>query len=104
MCTDLLGNTGDLCGFLNSGICDFRFRIFNPDGREAEKSGNGLRIFSRYLWDQRLVQKTTFSVETLGGIVTCHVQNDGKTVSVEMGEVSFLSTRIPVTGDEREVL
>ncbi|HEX7610351.1 MAG TPA: diaminopimelate epimerase, partial [Solirubrobacteraceae bacterium] len=44
-------------------------RIFNPDGSEAEKSGNGLRIFSRFLWDQGLVKHPTFTVETPGGHV-----------------------------------
>jgi diaminopimelate epimerase len=79
-------------------------RILNPDGSEAEKSGNGLRIFSRYLYDQNLVHENTFTVETLGGGVVCHVQDGGKTVTVEMGEVSFLSTKIPVSGREREIL
>jgi diaminopimelate epimerase len=79
-------------------------RILNPDGSEAEKSGNGLRIFSRYLYDRGLVHESPFTVETLGGAVVCRVENNGKTVFVEMGEVSFLSTRIPVAGAEREVL
>jgi diaminopimelate epimerase len=79
-------------------------RIFNPDGSEAEKSGNGLRIFSRFLWDSGLVGKTPFTIETSGGLVTCRVDEGGKIVMVEMGEVSFLSTKIPVTGKEREVL
>jgi len=50
---------------------EFGLRIFNPDGSEAEKSGNGLRIFSRYLWDQGLVKTPQFTVETPGG----HVQS-----------------------------
>lgn len=99
-----VGSDGILLGPLDSNTCDFRLRIFNPDGSEAEKSGNGLRIFSRFLWDQGLVGKNPFTVETLGGPVTCHIEEGGKAVTVEMGEVSFLSTRIPVTGEEREVL
>lgn len=99
-----VGSDGILLGPLDSNTCDFRLRIFNPDGSEAEKSGNGLRIFSRFLWDQGLVGKNSFTVETLGGPVTCHIEEGGKAVTVEMGEVSFLSTRIPVTGEEREVL
>ena len=46
----------------------------------------------------------SFSIETLGGMVVCQVHHGGKAVTVEMGEVSFLSTRIPLTGAEREVL
>jgi diaminopimelate epimerase len=79
-------------------------RIFNPDGSEAEKSGNGLRIFSRYLWDRKLVGTEEFAVETAGGIVRCTVLDDGRLVRVEMGQVSFWSDAIPVAGSRREVL
>ncbi len=41
----------------------FKLRIFNPDGSEAEKSGNGLRIFSRYLWDVGLVKTNPFIIQ-----------------------------------------
>ncbi len=99
-----IGSDGILLGPLHSDICDFRVRILNPDGSEAEKSGNGLRIFSRYLWDLSLVYENPFTVETLGGTVVCHVHRGGRMVTVEMGEVSFMSTKIPVSGDEREVL
>ena len=99
-----VGSDGILFGPLQSGECDFRLRIFNPDGSEAEKSGNGLRIFSRFLWDEGLVQQQRFTVETLGGMVTCQVDPDGRNVTVEMGRVSFESTKIPVTGRPREVL
>ncbi len=87
-----VGSDGILLGPFESQTCNFRLRILNPDGSEAEKSGNGLRIFSRYLYDQNLVHENAFTVETLGGRVVCHVQNGGKTVTVEMGEVIFLSS------------
>jgi diaminopimelate epimerase len=99
-----IGSDGILLGPLDSAACDFRVRIFNPDGSEAEKSGNGLRIFSRFLWDEGLVHEKPFTIETLGGPVTCRVEEGGKRVTVEMGSVSFLSTDIPVTGRKREVL
>jgi diaminopimelate epimerase len=99
-----IGSDGILLGPLHSEECDFRIRILNPDGGEAEKSGNGLRIFSRFLWDKGLVRENPFTVETLGGVVVCNVHRGGKTVTVEMGEVSFLRSRIPVAGEEREVL
>ncbi|MCB0167873.1 MAG: diaminopimelate epimerase [Anaerolineae bacterium] len=79
-------------------------RIFNPDGSEAEKSGNGLRIFARYLWDTGVVRETPFPVLTQGGLVTCQVLAQGQAVTVEMGHVSFTSTDIPVLGPPREVL
>jgi diaminopimelate epimerase len=99
-----VGSDGILLGPLDSAISDFRIRILNPDGSEAEKSGNGLRIFSRYLYDQGSVNEDPFTIETLGGTVVCHVHGGGRTVTVAMGEVSFLSTKIPVTGEKREVL
>ena len=99
-----IGSDGILSGPLDSHACDFGLRIFNPDGSEAEKSGNGLRIFARYLWDEGFVSDRPFTVETLGGAVSCEVGTDGKSVKVEMGEVSFDSTEIPVEGAAREVL
>jgi diaminopimelate epimerase len=79
-------------------------RIFNPDGSEAEKSGNGLRIFARYLWDRDLAGDEEFAVETPGGIARCTVLDSGGNVRVQMGQVSFWSDRIPVVGPRREVL
>ena len=99
-----IGADGILLGPWESTTCDFQLRIFNPDGSEAEKSGNGLRIFSRFLWDKGLVHERPFTIETLGGPVTCRIEEEGKNVVVEMGTVSFLSTEIPVAGTKREVL
>ncbi len=99
-----IGSDGILFGPLKSEKGEFLLRIFNPDGSEAEKSGNGLRIFSRYLWDMQLVQQELFTIETLGGLVKSVVLDNGKTVSVEMGKVSFWSDEIPVTGERREVI
>ena len=98
------GSDGILWGPLQTSEADFKLRIFNPDGSEAEKSGNGLRIFSRYLYDQGLVQAEPFSILTLGGKVKSRVHADGKLVDVEMGTVSFDSEVIPVKGCKREVL
>jgi len=99
-----VGSDGILCGPLAGSACDFGLQIFNPDGSEAEKSGNGLRIFARYLWDGGRVRSAPFTVETLGGAVTCEVGSEGRQVKVEMGKVSFDSTVIPVLGGPREVL
>jgi diaminopimelate epimerase len=99
-----VGSDGILYGPLESKTCDFRLRIFNPDGSEAEKSGNGLRIFARSLYDEGLVSEQPFSVETLGGDVSCKVGKGGGIVTVQMGEVSFKSQDIPVSGPDREVL
>jgi diaminopimelate epimerase len=82
----------------------FSLQIFNPDGSWVEKSGNGLRIFSRYLWDRGAVTDQPFRVETPGGTVTCQVQAKGKFVVVDMGQAIFDSSRIPVSGPTREIL
>jgi len=99
-----VGSDGILLGPLEAEGAGFGVRIFNPDGSEAEKSGNGLRIFSRYLWDQGMIQDKPFRVLTAGGVVESRVHPGGRTVSVEMGRVSFDSARIPVLGERREVL
>ena len=93
-------------GPLPSKKAEFGLQILNPDGSEAEKSGNGLRIFARYLWDSKLVSTKPFSVDTLGGIVTCQVAEDASLISVEMGKVSFHSDIIPISvkGSPREIL
>ncbi len=100
-----VGSDGILYGPLPSERAAFRLRIFNPDGSEAEKSGNGLRIFCRYLFDQKLVSESAeFLVETLGGVVRATVFENGRTMRVDMGRVSFWSDEIPMTGPRREVL
>ena len=101
-----LGSDGILVGPIPSEKADFGLRILNPDGSEAEKSGNGLRIFARFLHDQGKVQSEPFTVDTLGGVVTCEVSEDASVISVEMGQVSFHSDIVPVnvTGEAREVL
>jgi diaminopimelate epimerase len=99
-----LGGDGVLLGPLPSPRAAFGLRIFNPDGSEAEKSGNGLRIFSRYLWDRRRVQAAPFDIDTPGGVVRACVLEGGRQVRVEMGRVSFWSADIPVAGEGREVL
>jgi len=75
---------------------DFGLRIFNPDGSEAEKSGNGLRIFAKYLWDHGRVTKTTFTVRVEGGRMGF--------VTVEMGRVTFRAPEIPMNGPDRDVV
>ncbi|HKC07285.1 MAG TPA: diaminopimelate epimerase [Methylomirabilota bacterium] len=86
---------------------DFGLRILNPDGSEAEKSGNGLRIFAKYLHDHGHAKRDTFTVDTMGGRVECrcHV-TDGRVnvVTVEMGRCTFVAPEIPMNGPEREAV
>lgn len=99
-----VGSDGILWGPLPSEKSDFGLRIFNPDGSEAEKSGNGLRIFSRYLWDRKLAKASTFTVETPGGHVRSVIKDDGRLITVDMGRVSFDAPKIPHVGPAREVI
>lgn len=99
-----VGSDGILWGPLPSKQSKFGLRIFNPDGSEAEKSGNGLRIFSRFLWDQGMVKNPTFTIETPGGHVQSVIKENGRLITVAMGKVSFDSAKIPVIGNPREVI
>ena len=99
-----VGSDGILVHQPSSRVGAFKLQILNPDGSEAEKSGNGLRIFARYLFDTKLVNGAAFEVDTIGGTVTCLVKNYGGSVTVDMGSVSFQSDRIPVAGAAREVI
>src|SRR6266849_791739 len=90
-----------------SSKADFGLRIYNPDGSEAEKSGNGLRIFARYLYDHGRTTKSHFTVETPGGLVRIELHLHGRDVediTVEMGPATFRSDRIPVAGPPRDVV
>ena len=86
---------------LPSDKADFRMRIFNTDGSEAEMCGNGIRCFARYLYDFGLTDKTSFTVETGAGILVPEIVLDGETVKgikVDMGEPHLLGEEIPVVG------
>ena len=98
------GSDGLLLGPLPAADADFGLRLFNPDGGEFEKSGNGLRIFARYLWDIGRVSSDPFTILTPGGRVTARVHAGARQVSIDMGRVSFDSQRIPVLGPSRDVL
>lgn len=83
-----------------SGKADFGLRILNPDGSEAEKSGNGLRIFAKFLFDFGFTRQHQFTIDTPGGIVTAHIleQINGKAfmIRVDIGKANFKSDEIPV--------
>ncbi|QRG66104.1 diaminopimelate epimerase [Brevibacillus choshinensis] len=91
---------------LPSERADFRMRVFNNDGSEAKNCGNGLRCVSKYVFDHGLTHEHTFTVETLGGIVTPVVSlgEDGKVeqVTIDMGEPRFERAAIPMAGIPEE--
>jgi diaminopimelate epimerase len=102
-----LGSDGILA-LVPSKKADFGLRIFNPDGSEAEKSGNGLRIFARYLHATGRTKKTRFTVETKGGMVTIvlHIDRygDASAATVEMGEATFKPAALPCSLDIAELI
>jgi len=101
-----IGSDGILL-LVPSDKADFGLRILNPDGSEAEKSGNGLRIFAKYLFEHGHTEKEVFKISTLGGVVTVELETTDDIVpfvTVEMGEATFQSNLIPVAGEEREVV
>ncbi len=95
-----IGSDGILA-LVPSKKSDFGLRIFNPDGSEAEKSGNGLRIFGCYLYHTKYTRKKHFSVETKGGVVQVHLELNGNGLvagaTVDMGRAVFQPIALPCT-------
>ena len=86
---------------------DFGVRIFNPDGSEAEKSGNGIRIVAKFLYDHGYAPRPELTISTLGGLVRVRLDLGGdrvRMITAEMGRATFVSTEIPVAGARREVV
>ena len=87
---------------------DFGFRVYNPDGSEAEKSGNGLRIFCKFLFDYGYAKSRQFSVETLTDIVYADIveEKEGKAmlIKVEMGKAIFTSKDFPVDPHKQDFI
>jgi len=102
-----LGSDGIL-SLVPSKKADFGLRIFNPDGSEAEKSGNGLRIFARYLHATGKTKKKRFTVETKGGRVSIDLQvdrhGDAAAATVEMGIATFKPDALPCSLDVPELI
>jgi diaminopimelate epimerase len=103
-----IGSDGILVKY-DSDVADFKLRIFNPDGSEAEKSGNGLRIFCKFLYDYGYTDKEEFTVETKGGIVKAKIEEKNKfgkakIITVDMGKAIFDPKQIPVNTDKEEFI
>ena len=80
---------------------DLKMQIINADGSEPEMCGNGIRCFAKYVYDEKIIEKDIFSVETLAGImVPGLILKEGNVVAVEvdMGEAILESNKIPVQG------
>jgi diaminopimelate decarboxylase len=98
-----IGADGVLWGPI--GRDPFSLRLFNPDGGEFEKSGNGLRIFARYLWDEGLPRSRDFDILTQVGLVTAHVLDDrAGRIAMDMGCASFDASALGLATPEDEVI
>lgn len=89
-----------------SDIADFKMRMFNSDGSEAEMCGNGIRCVGKFVYDKGLTDKTIVKIETLAGIKTLVLNTkDGKveTARVDMGEPILEAEKIPVISKEQPV-
>ncbi len=95
-----IGSDGLLL-LLPSKKADFRMRMFDPDGSEAEACGNGIRCLARYVYDKGMIGDSAdrISVETIAGVRQLRLyKKDGRLISIQagMGRPSFGADDIPV--------
>lgn len=89
-----------------SEVADFKMRMFNSDGSEAEMCGNGIRCVGKFVYDKGLTDKTTVTIETLAGMKTLKLNianNRVETIRVDMGEPILAPEKIPVMAIEEPV-
>lgn len=80
-------------------------RIFNPDGSEAEESGNGVRIFAKYLLDEGYIKEREFDLTTLAGDVHIKfLEEDGSVMRVNMGKPVYAGPQMPLVGLQGEIV
>jgi len=87
---------------LPSSNTDLKMRIFNSDGSESQMCGNGIRCFAKYAYENKLVSKNKFTVETLAGIITPELIFKDKEISgikVDMGIPKLKRREIPMEGE-----
>lgn len=90
-----------------SKSADFEMEMYNADGSRGEMCGNGIRCVGKYVYDRGLTQKTSITVETLGGVKTLDLTvEDGAVslVTVDMGKPEFAAEKIPVVSGQAEVI
>ena len=89
-----------------SNIADFKMKMFNQDGSEAEMCGNGIRCVGKFVYDKGLTNKTNISIETLAGIKKLRLNILNKkvnTVEVDMGEPILEAAKIPVLSQKSPI-
>lgn len=100
LCDRHFGVGADGVLILDKGtIADYKMRIFNQDGSEAEMCGNGIRCFAKYLYEKKIVRDTEFGIETSAGIRNVKLEVEGNTVvlvEVDMGKPVLELDKIPI--------
>jgi diaminopimelate epimerase len=108
LCNRFFGIGADgLVYILPSDQADFRMRIINSDGSEAEQCGNAIRCVAKYVYDRKLTDRTEISIQTGAGVqhVTLNINNGAvESVRVDMGEPILNGTAIPTTVDQNPVV
>jgi len=97
-----VGADGICYGPLPGPVLGMRF--FNPDGSEAERSGNGLRIFARYLWDAEYVTSDHFVMGMGDQTIPTHINSATGLITLEMGDLQILFRDQPLAIGEEQVL
>ena len=101
-----IGSDG-LVLIMPSDVADFRMRMFNPDGSESQMCGNASRCVGKYVYDNKLTDKTLVSLETKAGIKFLQLFVVGgkvERVCVDMGEPILCASSIPVDLAEKQVV
>ena len=95
-----VGADGMFIPKLNTVETDIGWYFYNSDGTTAQMCGNGIRCFSRYAWDNKLINKKKFTVETLAGTITPEIIDDGM-IRVDMGVPILKDEEIPFKGERK---
>ena len=92
---------------VTSNVADIGYRMFNPDGSEAEMCGNGIRCFGNFVYINKILETESMTVETKSGIKTIDItleNNEPKFFRVNMGTCTFKADEIPMNFDSEECI
>jgi len=97
------GADGLLLGPVEMSADRFSLQLYNPDGSAFEKSGNGLRIFARYIYDETYCSRRHFFLQTPGESLEAEI-GDGEDIRIAIGRAEFSSLKIQATGHDRRII
>lgn len=107
LCNRRFGIGGD--GILvveNSESADIKMIYYNSDGTIGAMCGNGIRCFSKFVFEQNIISKTEFQIETGDGIKTAYLEIENskvKTVKIFMGKATTTPKLIPVNSNKNVI-